>query len=175
MSMSDQFISEIRVFPFNFAPLGWAQCNGQHLQISQNTALYSLLGTTYGGDGMTTFGLPDLQGSVPVSAGQGHGLTERQPGEKAGSAAVALSPPEMPSHTHTLNVTSALATERQPSGQVFAQGDGISAYGPNTEATTVFYPSTISYAGNSQPHNNLMPYLTVNYCIALQGLFPQRQ
>lgn len=173
--MSDQFIAEIRAFPFNFAPAGWAQCNGQLLPISQNTALFSLLGTTYGGDGSTTFGLPDLQGSVPVSAGQGHGLTERHPGEKAGSASVTLLQTEMPSHSHALNASADLAAERQPPGQVFAQGDGVSAFGPKTEMPAGFYPGAITYAGNSYPHNNLMPYLTVNYCIALQGTFPQRQ
>lgn len=172
--MVDIYLAEIRAFPFNFAPLGWAPCDGQLLKILENTALFSLLGTTYGGDGMSTFGLPDLRGRAAMSWGQGHGLSDRELGEHGGEIAVTLLETELPQHTHALNVSSDLAKERQPPGQVFAQGDGVAVFGPNNVTPAPFAPGAITYDGHSTPHNNLMPYLALKYCIAVQGLYPPR-
>jgi microcystin-dependent protein len=175
--MSDPFVAEIRIFPFNFSPKGWAFCNGQLLPISQNTALFSLLGTTYGGDGKSTFALPNLQGSVPLHPGQGPGLSLYDLGEQGGSDTVTLLQTEMPVHTH------ATSAHAQDTGLVFAPGpavvpasaDGGFAYNTQTNAnTTQFAFQALSIAGGSLPHDNLMPYLTLNFCIALQGIFPPR-
>ncbi|HEX9375502.1 MAG TPA: tail fiber protein [Actinomycetota bacterium] len=175
--MSEPFVAEIRMFGFNFAPTGWALCNGQLMPISQNTALFSLLGTSYGGDGKSTFALPDLQGSVPIHAGQGQGLSEYFLGQESGVESVTLITTEMPLHTHT-----ASAHAFDP-GDVFAPGptvvpataDGGFAYNQTANANlTQFSPQALSIAGGSLPHNNMMPYLTLNFCIALQGVFPPR-
>lgn len=172
--MSDPFVAEIRMFGFNFAPTGWAQCNGQLLPISQNTALFSLLGTFYGGDGKSTFALPNLQGSVPVHQGQGQGLSEYFLGQQGGSQFVTLLESEMPSHTHAWNANAAPATLNAPGNdRVLARSVGGTAYKAiNPDAQMAFQAVVIN--GGSLPHNNMMAYLTVNFCIALQGVFPPR-
>jgi microcystin-dependent protein len=172
--MSDPFVAEIRIAGFNFAPKGWAQCDGQLLPISQNTALFSLLGTFYGGDGKSTFALPNLQGSVPVGQGQGPGLSERFLGEEGGEPFVTLLQSEIPFHNHTLTRSTQGALARQPGGQNFALATGIGLYGPNTGQTTTLAPQAASIAGGSLPHNNMMPFLTLNFIIAMQGIFPPR-
>lgn len=173
--MSDQFVAEIRVFPFNFAPKGWAQCNGQLLPISQNTALFSLLGTTYGGDGKSTFGLPDLQGCAPMAPGQGPGLSLRDLGETAGVDYYTLLVSEMPVHTHTLQAYGQNALQSVPSsGSVLARSNGAFAYYDTSAGLVEMAPQALSIGGESLPHNNLMPYLTLNFCIALQGIYPAR-
>jgi microcystin-dependent protein len=172
--MSDQFVAEIRIFPFNFPPKGWAFCDGQILPISQNTALFSLLGTTYGGDGKSNFALPNLQGSTPMQQGQGPGLSLRDLGETGGEQTVTLLQTEMPAHTH--GVLGAAATDSgSPAGN--AWGSGQKGFGnvyagppPNVNMS----PLGTSVAGGSLPHNNMMPYLGLNFCIALQGIFPPR-
>jgi len=169
--MADPFVAEIRTFPFNFAPKGWAFCDGQLLPISQNTALFALLGTTYGGDGKSTFALPDMQGSAPVHPGQGQGLSERFQGEQGGSEFTTLLVSEMPLHTHSLNMSVRPADTLDPS--LLAIGTGNSVYvAPPVSQAMAF--QALSPAGGSLPHNNMMPYLTLNFCIALQGVFPQR-
>jgi microcystin-dependent protein len=173
--MANPFVGEIRVFPFNFAPTGWAMCNGQLLPISQNTALFSLLGTNFGGDGRSNFGLPNLQGSNPIFWEQGPGLTLRDIGEVGGEAAVTLAEAEMPAHSHSVGCERTGNTSR-PAGAVFGgTSEGSSpAYGsPGTE-TVNMSPSAVAANGGGQPHNNMPPYLTLNFCIALQGVFPAR-
>lgn len=172
--MSDPFLAEIRVMPFNFPPKGWAQCDGQLMPISQNTALFSLLGTTYGGNGTSNFALPNLDGSFAMGAGQGAGLSQRFLGETDGTATVSLLPTEMPAHSHGLmaGITPA-ATD--PSGNVMAPtatGGGNVYHLPGV--TTPMAAAAISAAGSSQPHENRQPYLALNFCIALQGIFPAR-
>jgi microcystin-dependent protein len=176
--MSNPFVAEIRIFPFNFAPKGWAFCDGQLLVLSQNTALFSLLGTTYGGDGKTTFALPDLQGAVPLQQGQGPGLSLYDLGEQTGSDTVTLLTSEMPGHTHTMEADfdhfNAKATS--PNGAVLVNDSPklTFANAPTAPNLQMMNPAMISVAGGSLPHNNLMPYLTLNYCIALQGVYPPR-
>jgi microcystin-dependent protein len=177
--MSDPFVAEIQIFGFNFAPAGWALCQGQLLPISQNTALFSLLGTQYGGDGKTTFGLPNLQGCVANHAGQGPGLSNYVQGQTGGSASVTLLSTQMPAHTHTLPVTSANGRVNTPTtvnvlGDVGGGrgGGGGSAYGTTTLANMATQAN--GTAGGSQGHNNLAPYLVLNYCISLRGVFPAR-
>jgi microcystin-dependent protein len=172
--MTDPFVAEIRLFPFNFPPKGWAFCDGQLLPISQNTALFSLLGTTYGGDGKSTFALPDLQGRVPVNDGQGPGLSLRDLGEQGGSDTVTLLESEIPAHTHALAASAAAAFARSPSGELFAnESGGVNSYAA-LGGQALLAAAACGPAGGGQPHNNLAPYLVVNYCIALQGVFPQR-
>jgi microcystin-dependent protein len=171
----DPFVAEIRIFPFNFAPKGWAFCDGQLLPISQNTALFSLLGTTYGGDGKSNFALPNLQGSAPMQPGQGAGLSNQYLGESAGSDAVTLLESETPSHAHALGATgqNALQSVPGPTG-VLAHSNGAFAYVNTTSNLVNMDPTAIAPAGGDQPHNNLQPYLTLNFCIAMQGVFPPR-
>jgi microcystin-dependent protein len=170
----DPFVAEIRIFPFTFAPSGWAFCDGQLMPISQNTALFSLLGTTYGGDGKSTFALPDLQGAIPMHPSQGPGLSLHDLGEQGGSDTVTLLVSEIPLHSHVLNASSADAYARIPEGEQFAAGlGGVAQYAPLGPQTTL-HPSAITPTGGAQPHNNLQPYLTLNFCIALQGVFPPR-
>lgn len=169
----DPFVAEIRIFPFNFAPRGWAWCNGQLLPISQNTALFSLLGTTYGGDGRSTFALPDLQGRAPMHPGQGPGLSLHDLGETGGAETVALLESEIPAHTHQVR-WSDLDGDLPLPGPVRALGNssGGLAYGTGTDA--VLAGQALAPAGGGQPHNNLQPYLTFYFCIALQGVYPPR-
>jgi microcystin-dependent protein len=174
--MADPFVAEIRIFPFNFAPTGWAFCDGQILPLSQNTALYSLLGTTYGGNGKTTFALPDLQGSAPVNAGQGPGLSSYALGEQTGVESVTLLQSEMPVHTHQMiGQVDPADTQAPTTSAVFTiSSNGFIYAGTpgNTLVNMAF--QTIAPAGGSLPHNNMMNYLTLNFCIALQGVFPPR-
>jgi microcystin-dependent protein len=169
----DPFVAEIRIFGFTFAPKGWAFCDGQLLPLSQNTALFSLLGTTYGGDGKSNFALPDMQGNAPMHPGQGPGLSLHDLGETGGSETVSLLESEIPSHGHGVNVSAGDGNTRIASGQQPAGGIGVSMYGP-TPTNTSLSPNSLPPAGGDQPHNNMMPYLTLNFCIALQGVFPPR-
>jgi len=171
--MSDPFVAEIRIFPFNFAPTGWAFCNGQLLPISQNTALFSLLGTTYGGDGKSNFALPNLQGNAPMQPGQGPGLSSRDLGEVSGAETVTLQSSEMPVHTHTMNTTNNDANNSQPANRYIGRGQPLYAAPPPANLQQMA-PQILSLAGGGLSHNNLQPYLTVNFCIALQGIYPQR-
>jgi microcystin-dependent protein len=169
----DPFVAEIRIFPFNFAPKGWAFCDGQLLPLSQNTALFSLLGTTYGGNGKSNFALPNCQGNAPMHPGQGPGLSLHDLGETGGSETVTLLESEIPSHSHGLTASLADARERQPASQLFAAGIGVAMYA-TPGAMTPLSDSALTPAGGDQPHNNLQPYLTLNFCIALQGVYPPR-
>ncbi len=174
--MSNPFVAEIRIFPFNFAPKGWAFCDGQILPLSQNTALFSLLGTTYGGDGKSNFALPNMQGNAPMHPGQGPGLSLHDLGETGGSDTVTLLESEIPSHSHALMATPIQAILTSPGPMTsFGKSAGIAAYCTvsNTNLTPMS-DNTIAPAGGDQPHNNLMPYLTLNFCIALQGVYPPR-
>ncbi|MFL6520929.1 MAG: phage tail protein [Chthoniobacterales bacterium] len=173
--MADPFVAEIRIFPFGFAPKGWAFCDGQILPISQNTALFSLLGTTYGGDGKSTFALPNMQGNAPMHPGQGPGLSLHDLGETGGSQTVTLLESEIPSHSHSLNAVGGFnGTNNDPTNQVPAKGDaGLLPYTPSGQSLNMAFQA-IAPAGGDQPHNNMMPYLTLSFCIALQGVFPPR-
>jgi microcystin-dependent protein len=173
--LADPFVAEIRIFPFNFAPTGWAFCDGQLMPLSQNTALFSLLGTTYGGDGKSTFALPDLQGRAPMHPGQGAGLSNHALGEPGGVDSVTLLTSEIPAHNHGMraqtvdnaditNVTSASA---------YAPSTGGTLYQNSSDGGTLA-PEALPPAGGSLPHNNLQPYLTLSFNIALQGVFPPR-
>lgn len=172
--MADPFVAEIRIFPFNFAPRGWAWCNGQLLPISQNTALFSLLGTTYGGNGASNFALPDLEGRAPMHPGQGPGLSLHDLGETGGSETVTLLESEIPQHSHALRVFNDVGEDRTPGpGEALARSTGGFLYTP-TGSLTAMAPESLAPAGGDQPHNNLMPYLTLYFNIALQGVFPPR-
>ncbi len=173
----DPFVAEIRIFPFNFAPKGWAFCDGQILPLSQNTALFSLLGTTYGGDGKSNFALPNMQGNVPMHPGQGPGLSLHDLGETGGSDTVTLLESEIPAHSHTMMSLPAPADRTAPVGNCIARVQGTS--GPYVPASPAPAPAqmadnAVAPAGGDQPHNNLQPYLTLNFCIALQGVYPPR-
>lgn len=173
--MSSPFVAEIRMFGFNFAPRGWAFCNGQLLPISQNTALFSLLGTQYGGDGKSNFALPNLQGNSPMFWGQGPGLSQRFIGETSGVSNVTLIVTEIPSHTHGLLATVEDGTQGSlTNGAVLATSIGGNLYQSATNPVVTMNPQALSVAGGSLPHNNTQPTLTVNFCIALQGIFPPR-
>ena len=162
--MAEPFLSEIRVMSFNFAPKGWAMCNGQLLPINQNQALFSLLGTTFGGDGRINFALPDLRGRTPIHVGDAHVL-----GERSGEQAHTLTLSELPEHTHTLDGSSLDANTNLPANDLFA--NGANAYGPPASLTAL-NPATNTSAGGSQGHPNMQPFLTLTFCIALQGIFP---
>ncbi len=169
----DPFVAEVRIFPFNFAPRGWAFCNGQLMPISQNTALFSLLGTTYGGDGRSTFGLPNLQGNAPMHPGQGPGLSLHDLGETGGAEYVILLESEIPSHSHTIQVSSLNSQSLTPSGTITGRGNPTPIYATTfTQATMA--ANAIAPRGGSQPHNNMQPYIVLNFCIAMQGVFPPR-
>jgi len=175
--MSDQFVAEIRIFPFNFPPTGWAFCNGQLLPISQNTALFSLLGTTYGGDGKSTFALPNMLDNAPMQPGQGQGLSLRDLGEMSGVESITLLVSEIPVHTHTIMAADPQeGTANLQVGapeRILAKSGGGNAYGPLSGPVMMAFQS-LPPAGGGLPHNNMQPYLTLNFCIALQGIFPQR-
>jgi microcystin-dependent protein len=173
--MADPFVAEIRIFPFNFAPKGWAFCNGQILPISQNTALFSLLGTTYGGNGQSTFALPNMQGNAPMHPGQGPGLSLHDLGETGGSETVTLLVSEIPAHTHGLLATTQPGNQPAPNANSLAKTTGFQPYLPPAGAPLVpMNPSDLPPAGGDLPHNNMQPYLTLNFNIALQGVFPPR-
>jgi microcystin-dependent protein len=173
--MSSPFVAEIRIVGFNFPPKGWAFCDGQLLPISQNTALFSLLGTFYGGEGKSNFALPNLQGAAPLGAGQSSASgSDYFIGEESGVDYVTLLTTEIPVHSHSLNISTQPAVARQPGGQLTAVATGVGLYGPNTGNTAAFAPQAMSIAGGSQPHNNMQPYLTLNFIIAMQGVFPPR-
>jgi microcystin-dependent protein len=164
--MSEPFLSEIRIMSFNFAPKGWAQCNGQFLPINQNQALFALLGTTYGGDGRVTFALPDLRGRAPIHEGSGHTL-----GEKGGEQAHTLTLSELPLHTHLLNANTG-SGQNNPPGAVLGKA-AANMYGPASALATMG-PNSVLNVGGSQAHLNMQPFLTLTFCIALQGIFPSQ-
>jgi microcystin-dependent protein len=174
--MADPFVAEIRIFPFNFAPKGWAWCDGQLLPLSQNTALFSLLGTTYGGNGKSNFALPDMQGNAPMHPGQGPGLSLHDLGETGGSEFVTLLESEMPAHTHAMMAQNQAANLPAPaSDRTFSRSSGGFAYKASPYTTIVpFAFQMLTPAGSSLPHNNMQPYLTLYFNIALQGVFPPR-
>jgi microcystin-dependent protein len=172
--VSDQFLAEIRVFPFNFAPLGWATCDGQLLPISQNTALFSLLGTTYGGDGKSTFALPNIDGRAVMHPGQGPGLSPHDLGEEGGEISVSLLQSEIPTHSHSISASQSDGGDRSPAGERFAVGTGGIQLYAAPGALTQLAQQTWTPAGGNAAHNNMQPYLTLNFCIALQGIFPPR-
>ena len=172
--MSEPFVGEIRMFAGNFAPRGWAFCDGQLLAVSQNDALFSLFGTIYGGDGRTTFGLPDLRGRIPLHQGQGPGLSERRLGSKGGAERETLTTNQLASHTHDWNANTANATTAAPQGKVLATPSGARLYAQVAQNTDLA-ASTIANTGGSQPHTNLMPTLCVNFIVALVGIYPSRQ
>jgi microcystin-dependent protein len=174
--MSDQFVGEIRVFGFNFAPTGWAQCAGQLMPISQNTALFSLLGTWYGGDGKSTFALPNFQDRGGIQQGQGAGLSNYDLGQEDGVETVTLIDAEMPLHTHTQQARATAGDLQAPAPtRGFARSVGGTIYQSNTTQNLTFMaPQTLTVAGASLPHNNWPPVLVLNFCIALQGIFPPR-
>jgi len=171
--MADPFVAEIRIFPFNFAPRGWAWCDGQLMPLSQNTALFSLLGTTYGGDGKSNFALPDLQGRAPMHPGQGPGLSLHDLGETGGSETVTLLESEIPAHSHGVIAQNNVANSRNPAGGDIARSSGGLLYAPVANLVAMS-DQALAPAGGDQPHNNLQPYLTFYFCIALQGVFPPR-
>jgi microcystin-dependent protein len=173
--MSDPFVAEIRIFPFNFPPKGWAFCDGQLLPISQNTALFSLLGTTYGGDGKSTFALPDLQGNAPMQPGQGQGLSLRDLGEMSGVESITLLQSEMPVHTHNVMGNSNDGEFKPPANnRIFGRSINAFLYQSSNAGLQLMNPQNLGLTGGGLPHNNMQPYLTLNFCIALQGIFPQR-
>src|SRR6266700_5951085 len=175
--MADPFLAEIRIFPFNFAPTGWAMCNGQLLPLSQDTALFSLLGTTYGGDGKSTFGLPNLQNSAPMHPGQGPGLSLHDLGESGGESSVTLLQTEMPVHGHSANCLSAAGDSNNPGSNLWAataaigRGSGPPNYATQGPTVPMNFQA-VSISGGNLPHNNMSPYLAVTFIIALQGVFP---
>lgn len=165
--MSEPFLSEIKIMAFNYAPRGWAFCNGQQLPINQNQALFALLGTTYGGNGQTTFALPNLRGKAPIHTGSGHTL-----GETAGTASVTISQSTMPAHNHLINVTNNNGAAPNPAGNFLGAVNAM--YGPLGGSLTTMSPASITNVGGSQAHENRQPYLTLNFCIALIGIFPSQ-
>jgi microcystin-dependent protein len=168
--MSEPFLSEIKIVSFNFPPKGWALCNGQFLPINQNQALFALLGTTYGGNGQTTFALPNLRGQVPIHMGGGHTL-----GEAAGTEAVTVNIQQLPTHVHVLqaSTTQAADSSAPATTEVFAQSKGSQLYSPPANFAS-FLPEAVTSVGGSQAHTNMMPYLVLNFIIALQGIFPSQ-
>ncbi|HMB39372.1 MAG TPA: tail fiber protein [Wenzhouxiangellaceae bacterium] len=174
--MSEPFVAEIRIFAGNFAPRGWAFCNGQLLPVSQNTALFSLIGTTYGGDGRTTTALPNLEGRAPMHPGRGPGLTDRRLGERGGVESVTLSEAQMPNHTHTLRAANSPfgGVQAPAANRTFNRSGGGNAYHPAGSTTVPLSGRALPNTGGSQSHNNLQPYLVMSFIIALVGLYPSR-
>jgi len=172
--MSEPFLAEIRIVGFNFPPRGWAFCDGQILPINQNQSLYSLLGTTYGGDGRTSFALPDFRGRTPIHTGQSAGGSNHLLGQKSGEETHTLSTNEIPQHGHTLNATEGIATLNDPTGQNWGKARERMYAEYNTATAAPMHSGIISNMGGGQAHENMQPYLVMNYCIALQGLFPSR-
>ena len=174
--MSEPFLGEVRLFAGNFAPVGWNFCDGTVLQIASNDALFNLIGTTYGGDGMTTFALPDLRGRVPVGQGNGPGLSPRMIGESYGTEAVTLTVQQIPPHSHSFVTTAAAATSPNPSTALFANtgGDNLYVQNPSSPQPKALAAQTVANAGQSQPHNNIMSSVGMNYIIALEGIYPSQ-
>ena len=172
--MSEPFVGEIRMFAGNFAPRGWAFCDGQLIAPSQNDALFSLLGTIYGGDGRTTFGLPDMRSRIPIHAGSGPGLTTRNLGSKAGEEKVTVTANQLPAHTHTMQASLDPGSETRAGGNVTASDLPVSAYFSNPPATAGLAGDAITTVGGSRSHTNLQPFLCVNFIIALYGIYPSR-
>jgi len=170
--MSEPFLAEVRIVGFNFAPRGWAFCDGQILPINQNQSLYSLLGTTYGGDGRTSFALPDIRGRVPIHVGRSNGGDDHREGQKSGEETHTLSANEMPQHDHVLQGSSAQGNSPLPTGHVLAREPAAIYRSPAN--LIALLSGTVTNVGGSQAHENMQPYLALNYCIALQGLFPSR-
>jgi microcystin-dependent protein len=170
----EPFIGMIALFGFDFAPRGWAKCDGQLLPIAQNSALFSLLGTMYGGDGRTTFALPDLRGRVAIGTGQGPGLSPYQTGENGGSQSITLLSSQMPAHTHMLQATNTSGNSGDPSGHILANSGATDPEYSSAAPNTTMSPQSIGTSGGSQPVPNMQPYLALNYCIALTGIFPSR-
>ena len=171
--MSEPFLAEIGMVGFNFAPRGWSFCDGQLLPINQNQSLYSLLGTTYGGDGRTTFALPDLRGRTPIHVGASNGGESHPQGQKGGAETHTLTAAEMPQHNHFQVATAQSANQSTPGGNLLAATTG-NIYGAKTAVASTLNTGSIAHAGGGQAHDNMQPYLAVNFCIALQGLFPSR-
>jgi len=174
--MTNPFVAEIRIFPFDFAPTGWAFCNGQLLPLSQNTALFSLLGTTYGGDGKSNFALPNMQGNAPMFWGQGPGLSLYDLGQSGGSSTVTVTVAELPAHAHGMTCQTQFEADKSipASNEVFSRSKGGTLYQSAATSGLTMGTSTIAPTGGTTPHSNLMPYLTLNFCIALQGVYPAR-
>jgi microcystin-dependent protein len=172
--MSQPYLGEIRMVGFNFAPTGWALCNGAILSIAQNTALFALLGTTYGGDGQTTFALPDLRGRIPIHQGQGSGLTNRTIGESGGQETVALTLQQMPGHTHALLASPSPGTTTSPIGNTWASSPSLAAYADPAATNTAMSAQSLDLAGGGQSHENMAPFVAVNFVIALAGIFPSQ-
>jgi microcystin-dependent protein len=171
--MSDPFIGEIRLLPYTFAPLGWALCDGSLLSIAQNTALFSLLGTTYGGDGRSTFALPDLRGRVALSSGQGPGLIDHPLGELGGDETVTLTTDHIPAHNHGVVAHNTRGAHASPKGRVPGHPSAGTSYADASDGTRMS-AEMVAPTGGSQPHDNLPPYLALNYCIAMEGIYPAR-
>lgn len=167
--MSEPFLAEVRIMAFNFAPRGWAFCDGQILPINQNQSLYSLLGTTYGGDGRTSFALPDIRGRAPMHVGNGH-----REGQKSGEETHTLAANEMPQHNHIVKASNNTANTQIPGGNVLARSTATDPIWVNPAPVTAMSTSMVANVGGGQAHDNMMPYLAINFCIALQGLFPSR-
>jgi len=175
--MANPYVGEIRMVAFNFAPTGWALCNGQIMTISQNTALFSLLGTYYGGNGTSNFALPNMQASLPMAAGNGNGLSPRVIGESGGEPVVTLLTAQMPSHNHGVNCDNGGGTSNAPAGALWANdgtGRGINIYANSAGTSQVMNNAALQLTGNNLPHNNMPPYLGINFIVALQGVYPSR-
>ncbi len=172
--MSEPFVGEIRMFAGNFAPRGWALCDGQLLAISQNDALFSLLGTIYGGDGRTTFGLPDLRGRIPIHAGTGPGLSPRPLGQKGGAETETITLNQLPSHTHTIQFSTSPGTQSNPDGEFLGASPNVRVFVPIPPIVNMA-STAISGVGGGGSHTNVMPFLCINFIIALFGIYPSRQ
>lgn len=172
--MPEPYVGEIRVFPYDYAPQGWVLCHGQLMAISQNTALFSIFGTTYGGDGVTTFGIPDLRGRIAVHVGQGSGLSPYALGQRGGTETVTLTLKQLPSHSHPANCLNDSGDTYQPDNTVWAKDAGENPQFGKTKAAGTMSPNIIGPIGYGQPHNNLQPYLTLNYAVSLNGTLPVR-
>lgn len=172
--MSAPYLGQVSIFGFNFAPRGWALCNGQLLPIAQNAALFAILGTTYGGNGVQTFALPDLRSRMPMSLGQGPGLTNRVLGQSGGEENHTLTLNELPQHTHVAQASTGAATTSSTSNNLFAMPAKVPVYRSAGANPVALNPASVASSGGGQPHSNIQPYLTANFCIALQGIFPSR-
>lgn len=174
--MGSPYVGEIRMFGFNFAPVGWMACAGQILSIAGNETLFTLIGTTYGGDGQTTFALPDLQGRIPIGMGQGGGLSNRTIGQESGVETVTLTVNQIPAHTHLMNANANPGNAEAPTNAYPAKAvpGGANAYTTSPNTTVNMSPNMVTSIGGSQPHDNMMPFLTVNFCISLFGIFPSQ-